>query len=305
MPRQSLMHKLYTDGIVVLDGGMGWYFLDKFPTFPARSVWEARDEVESWQEQFVLAGAEIIETPTFPFSHFLLKQNLGADYEPRDIAKYNRMGAEISKRVADRHPNVYVAGAIGPLGQNVEFLLSTRNVLMEGIPFEEAIRQYKERAKAILEGANPDLWLAETIPTAEEGAAAAKAFMNLGTAPIAISYQCENGGMGTSYQATRDIVRTMKTLGVDILGVNCVLPEQAIEAVEAYRSLGWIGPLMVYPNAGKGKYLSPDEMTSFVDDVMRANGNYRDYPLIVGGCCGTDPGHIKAFVGRLSLYLDQ
>jgi 5-methyltetrahydrofolate--homocysteine methyltransferase len=96
-----------------------------------------------------------------------------------------------------------------------------------------------------------------------------------------------------------EMVEAVKEAGADIIGANCGIGfEQMIEIVYAIRRFDKVTPVLIHANAGlpiikEGKTVfpeTPEMMCSRVDDLIKAGAN------IVGGCCGTTPDHIRAFV---------
>jgi homocysteine S-methyltransferase len=95
------------------------------------------------------------------------------------------------------------------------------------------------------------------------------------------------------------VARTLSGLDVDVVGANCsVGPELMLQVMERMRATTTL-PLAVQPNAGlpevvEGRVLylcSPEYMAHYAKRFL-ASG-----VAIIGGCCGTTPGHIGAIVG--------
>src|SRR3972149_11296210 len=101
------------DGPIVCDGAMGTV-LDLYEyTERPHEIQNLKnpDIVERIHREYISAGAEIIETNTFSANRFRLKQ-----YHVEDkLREMNLRGVEIARRAAG--DDVYVAGAIGPIGQ--------------------------------------------------------------------------------------------------------------------------------------------------------------------------------------------
>src|SRR6185369_5035587 len=112
-----------------------------------------------------------------------------------------------------------------------------------------------------------------------------------------------NGGkmlLGTDIQA---VLTTLSALDVDVVGLNCSTgPEDMRDAI---RFLGEASPLPVHciPNAGL-PLQGPDGETIFPEKpepLAASLGEFVErYGVgIVGGCCGTDPDHIRAIRERV------
>ena len=127
---------LDTDGVYVFDGAMGTRLYDK-GVYINRSYDElnlvAADLVREVHDEYVRAGAEIIETNSFGATRHKL-QSYGLEAKIREI---NIAAARIAKEAAGE--NVFVAGAIGPLGLRIEPFGPTS--------YDEAKEMFKEQAR--------------------------------------------------------------------------------------------------------------------------------------------------------------
>lgn len=94
------------------------------------------------------------------------------------------------------------------------------------------------------------------------------------------------------------VAERVSNLGVAGLGVNCgkdLGKEQILAVLAGYREVANV-PLFVRPNAGtprkqNGRWVypvSPSEMAAWVPELIQAG------VTMIGGCCGTTPGHIAA-----------
>jgi methionine synthase / methylenetetrahydrofolate reductase(NADPH) len=108
---------LESDGIFVFDGAVGTRFYDK-GIYINRSYDElnltAPDLVREVHEEYVKAGADIIETNTFGATRHKLQQ-YSLENKLKDI---NIIAARIARQAAGE--DVFVAGAVGPLDLRIE-----------------------------------------------------------------------------------------------------------------------------------------------------------------------------------------
>src|SRR6478609_10259708 len=146
---------LDSDGVFVFDGAMGTRLYDK-GIYINRSYDElnlvAPDLVREVHEEYVNAGADIIETNSFGATRHKL-QPYGLEGRLREI---NIAAARIAREAAgDR---VFVAGAVGPLGLRIEPFGPTS--------FDEAKEMFKEQVEGLLEG-GVDLFILETFSDIE------------------------------------------------------------------------------------------------------------------------------------------
>lgn len=107
--------------------------------------------------------------------------------------------------------------------------------------------------------------------------------------------------LGTNIQAA---YTTVSDMGIDVFGLNC-----STGPIEMAQSIQWLNeqnelPLLVMPNAGmprneggKAVYaMTPNEMCGKLQEFVE---NYETL-RIIGGCCGTNPLHIKAMRNMLN-----
>ena len=142
--------------VLVADGAMGTMLYDK-GIFINRCYDELNlsspDIIRQIHLDYVKAGAEILETNTFGgnrmrLAAFGLTEKLGA---------INRAGVKIARDAA--RDAAYVAGAVGPLGTNIEPLGPTS--------FDEARSIFREQVEHLVE-AGADLLILETFFNLDE-----------------------------------------------------------------------------------------------------------------------------------------
>ncbi len=142
---------LDSDGVFVFDGAVGTRLYDK-GIYINRSYDELNltspDLVREVHEEYVKAGADIIETNSFGATFHKLKP-YGLDSKLKEI---NTAAARIAREAAG--DKAFVAGAIGPLGVRIEPFGPTS--------FDEAKEIYKLQAEALLDG-GVDLFVLETF----------------------------------------------------------------------------------------------------------------------------------------------
>jgi homocysteine S-methyltransferase len=275
---------LLEKGTVLFDGAMGTMLYER-GVFINRCFDEVNLSnpalVERIHREYVLAGAQVIETNTFGANRFKLKLH-GLDNR---VGLINRTGAEIAKKSAG--DQVLVAGSIGPLGIRVEPWGPTSN--------DEAAEVFREQAAALLEG-GIDLFSLETFADLNEIHQAIRGVRQVSGLPIAAQMSLQLDGLGLYGTEPAEFARRLGQWGADIVGVNCsVGPKVMLEAAEKMVS-AVDNYIIVQPNAGvpqniegRNIYLvSPEYLAEyarrFVQIGVRA----------VGGCCGTTPAHIKA-----------
>lgn len=274
---------LDSDGVFVFDGAVGTRLYDK-GIYINRSYDElnltAPELVREVHEEYVKAGADIIETNSFGATYHKLKP-YGLDSKVREI---NLESARIARAAAG--DKTFVAGAIGPLGVRIEPFGPTS--------FDEAKEIYKTQAEALLEG-GVDLFVLETFSGLPEIEQAIRAVREVCDLPIAAQMTIQMDG-NTLYGSSPEVFTAkLDELGVDIIGLNCGMgPNHVLTALEKMRVLT-DKCLSAQPNAGlprdvQGRQFymgSPEYMATFAKRFVQAGARF------VGGCCGTTPTHIK------------
>lgn len=274
---------LDSDGIYVFDGAVGTRLYDK-GVYINRSYDElnitAPDLVRAVHEEYVAAGADIIETNSFGATRHKL-QPYGLESKLREI---NIAAARLAREAAG--DKALVAGAIGPLGLRIEPFGPTS--------FDEAKDMFKEQVEALLEG-GVDLFILETFSELEAIEQAIRAVREVSDLPIVAQMTIQMDGKTTFGTTPEAFTIKLDELGVDVIGLNCGMgPNHVLTALEKMRAVT-SRPLSAQPNAGlprdvQGRQFymgSPEYMAEFSRRFVQVGAKF------VGGCCGTTPTHIK------------
>ncbi len=243
----------------------------------------------SVHEEYLQAGAEILESNTFGANRFRLSRHgLGAK-----VAEINAAGVRIAREAVEHMKEkqageAWVAGSVGPLGVRLEPLGKTG--------LEEARAAFAEQMRA-LAGAGADLLFIETMPALNEAREALLAARETAPdLPVAVMVTVDDEGNCLDGSSPQQAAALLTEWGADAIGVNCSTgPSTVLTAIEAMRGATAL-PLIAMPNAGMPRavegrniYLcSPEYMASFARKAINAGAQ------IVGGCCGTTPNHIRA-----------
>lgn len=275
------------EGAVVCDGAMGTMLY-------ARGVFLNRcfDElnlsnpglVRGIHEEYVEAGADVIETNTFGAHRF----KLGPHGLEAQVRKINREGARIAREAAQGRG--LVAGSIGPIGKPL--------APIGNVSFEDGVAAYREQAEGLVEG-GVDLFLIETMPSLDQARAALTAVRAVSQLPVGVSLTFNDEGATSYGEAPEDIVRALEEWDVPVIGANCSQgPQPMLETIERMAAVARKAKLSAMPNAGSpalvdGRYVylcTPEYMASYARRFLAAGVS------VVGGCCGTTPAHIKNLV---------
>jgi methionine synthase I (cobalamin-dependent)/5,10-methylenetetrahydrofolate reductase len=269
--------------VLVCDGAMGTMLYAK-GIFLNRSFDELNltqpDVVAEVHQQYVRAGADVIETNTFGANRVKLGQFGLADR----VSALNLQGARIARHAA--RDQCWVAGAIGPLGIRIEPWGRT------GV--DEAESYFAEQARALLEG-GVDLFVLETFRDLNEIGSAIRAVRGLCDLPIVAQVTTEEDGNTLDGTAPDRFVPELERHGADVVGLNCSIgPAAMLDTIERLARVA-TKRLSAQPNAGRPReiegrniYLcSPEYMASYSRRFINAGVR------LVGGCCGTTPDHIR------------
>ena len=291
------LSELFQTRSVLCDGAMGTMLYER-GVFIHRCYDELNlsqpDLIRAIHEEYLQAGAEIIETNTFGGNRFRL-QHHGLQDKVHDV---NVAGAKIARQAADQirdkqAAQAYVAGAVGPIGVQIEPLGK--------VSFDEARAAFADQIRALAEG-GVDLLVLETMTSLNEVhqaiLAAREAAPQL---PILAMMTIDEEGNTLDGSSPEVAARKLTEWGVDAAGCNCSAgPATVLSAIERMHTATAL-PLVAMPNAGMPRavdgrniYLcSPEYMASFARKFAQAGVQF------VGGCCGTTPSHIRAMRSAL------
>ena len=252
-------------------------------------------------EQYLEAGADIIETNTFSATRIAQAEHK-CEHLVRDMnLNAARMAKEVCEAFTKKDPSKprFVAGAMGPTNKTASLSPNVEDPGFRAVTFDDLVASYKEQADALLEG-GADLLLVETIFDTLNAKAAFYAieevFAERGQrVPLMCSVTITDAsGRTLSGQTIDAFMISMEHVPLFSIGLNCALG--AAQMRPYLQVLAEQAPCLVsvYPNAGlpdqMGEYRETPEVTArLVGEFMRDG-----LVNIVGGCCGTTPEHIAA-----------
>ena len=272
--------------LIILDGAMGTMIQAagmKPGEKPEIFGMEHPDVVERIHKEYIDAGSNVIYANTFGANSHKLQ---GTGFSTEQVIRANMTTA---KKVAGS--SARVALDIGPAGDLLEPLGSMK--------FDEAYEIFKEMVIAGA-GAGADLIVIETMTDLYEAKAAVLAAKENADLPVWVTMSFEKNArtfIGTSVES---MAVCLTALGIDAVGINCSLgPKELVPIAKTLTE--WTDlPVIIKPNAGlpdprTGEYdvqaeEFAEEMKPFVEMGVK----------IVGGCCGTDPGFIRALRAAVS-----
>jgi methionine synthase I (cobalamin-dependent)/5,10-methylenetetrahydrofolate reductase len=281
---KAFREKLQSE-IIVFDGGVGTYLYEKGifinTCFDELNLINP-DIVSEVHRDYVNAGADVIETNTFGANRFKLAPH-GLE---KKVYEINVKGAQLAKKVVQ--DKTLVAGSVGPLGVQIEPLGK--------LSYDEAKDIFKEQIKGLLDG-GVDLIILETFSLVSELQQAIRAVKELDDdIPLIAQITISDDGKLLSGEPLQNFVAGVAEYKLDAIGMNCsVGPKAMLEALEEFKTLTSL-PISVQPNAGlpqnvggRNIYMTSPEYVAEYSKRFILTG-----AVIVGGCCGTNPTHIRA-----------
>ena len=282
------IRELIGNRILFFDGGMGTQLQERgLKTGELPEHWNLLRpyDVIAVHEAYLDAGADIILANTFGANSF----KFGADTD-----KVIEAGVRNAKTaVKNRNKNAFVALDIGSTGK----LLKPLGTL----DFQDAVSEFAQIVKAG-ERAGADLILIETMSDLYELKAAVLAAKENSELPIMATASFDEHSKMLTGSSPRGMVAMLEGLGVTALGINCGLgPKQMLGIVEELVKCSST-PIIVNPNAGlprtvDDKTVFDVESDEFAEDMFKI---VEAGAMLVGGCCGTTPAHIKSLVEKCS-----
>jgi 5-methyltetrahydrofolate--homocysteine methyltransferase len=249
---------------------------------------------------FLAAGADIIETNTFNANAPSM-----ADYGMESLVReLNTAAASLARSCADAaHAETgvprYVAGVLGPTNRTASISPDVNDPGFRNIRFDDLVATYEEAATALTEG-GADFLMIETIFDTLNAKAAIVGLNNSFRAtgielPVMISGTITDAsGRTLSGQTTEAFWNSVRHVKPFMIGLNCALGASELRPYVAELSRVADTRISAHPNAGlPNEFGEYDEEPETMADVV---GEFASSGLVnlVGGCCGTRPGHIRA-----------
>ncbi|MFC4353946.1 bifunctional homocysteine S-methyltransferase/methylenetetrahydrofolate reductase [Chryseomicrobium palamuruense] len=234
--------------------------------------------------QYIAAGAEVIQTNTYAANYVKLSR-----YGLQDQVKaINTAAVRLAKEAAG--DDVYVLGTIGGL-----------RGIRQDIPLDEIKRSFREQLYIfMMEGV--DALLLETYYDFEELQTVVRIAKEECTLPVIAEVSMHEVGVLQNGLSLASALKKLEASGADVVGVNCRMgPFHMVNALKQV-PIPEKALLSVYPNASlpqmeEGRYTYSEEYTYFAERAaeLKEQGIH-----LIGGCCGTTPGHIQAVAKRLT-----
>ena len=290
----SAIYEALEKGILISDGAMGTMLQGKGLTDGgAPELWNVENPtaIEEVLEEYAAAGANLITTNTFGGTRGRLQMH---GLEDR-LFELNKAGAEIARKVADRHPGCFVMGDVGPSGELME--------PMGTMTLDEAKALFADQIKALVAG-GVDAILIETMSDLQEVEAAVKAAKEVAPElPIIVTFSFDTNLRTMMGVKPAVAVKTLAAEGVRIIGANCGrgVDEMRVIAKELTEARPEGVFIITQSNAGLPKLVggdfiydgTPEEMSKYAVDMKNLGVN------VIGSCCGSTPAHTKAMASAI------
>ncbi len=256
--------------------------------------------IEKIHDQYLAAGADLIETNTFNATRMSM-----ADYGLEEYAyEINRAGAEIAKRVCDRYSTKesprFVVGVIGPTSKTASISPDVNDPGFRNTTFDELVLGYKEALNGLIDG-GAEIIMVETIFDTLNAKAALFAIETIFESreirlPVMISGTITDAsGRTLSGQTTEAFYNSLRHAKPFSIGLNCALGPDLLRQYVA--ELSRISEFRVSAHANAGLPNAFGEYDLDAETMAKEMQEWAEAGLlnIVGGCCGTTPEHIRAF----------
>ncbi len=263
------------------------------------------DVIKSIHEEYIAAGADIIETNTFSANRISQSEYSCEGYAYQmafEGARIAREAADEAEALAGRiglNRKVWVAGSMGPTSKSLSLSPDVNDPAFRAYSFSQMKEAYRQQAEALIKG-GADVLLLETCFDALNVKAALAGIQEIASCnprflPVMISVSVgDRSGRTLTGQTLEAFYTSVRHYPILSFGLNCSLG--AAELTPLMEDMDkWCGSAVsCYPNAGlpneMGGYdQSPEEMARQVL-AMASKGLVN----VVGGCCGTTPDHIRA-----------
>jgi len=262
--------------------------------------------IKKIHEDFLEAGADIIETNTFGANSIAQDDY----YMSHLVSEMNKASVVIAKKAANKYSTPdkprFVAGAIGPTPKTASISPDVNDPGARNINFDQLVVSYREQTKALIEN-GVDIILVETVFDT----------LNCKAALFAVNAEFEEQSIrlplmisgtvtdasgrilsGQTVSAFWNSVRHAKPLTI---GLNCALGAALMRPYAAELAKIADTYICVYPNAGLPNPMSDTGFDEEPHDTSALLMEFAEsgFINIAGGCCGTTPAHIKAVAEQI------
>ncbi len=286
MYENHFLQQLQSGKILVSDGAMGTELQKRgmpVGVCPEEFNVTHPEIVREIYKDYYDAGSDLVETNTFGANRSRLALH---GFESR-VREFCMKAVELARAV--RPAGRFIAGSMGPTGDLID-PLGSRTV-------QEAYDIFSEQAEALVEG-GADVLFVETMMAAEEAEIAVRAAKEKTKLPVVATMTFELGKAGLRTMWGVDVntaVSRLTDAGADIIGSNCGRGfDDMIAIVREMRPLT-SKPIIAQSNAGIPDWVDGISVYKETPEIieLKAKELLNLGVNILGGCCGTGPGHVR------------
>lgn len=297
MIKNNELINLIENKIFLGDGAMGTllqgFGLSTSPELFLQGENDFLEKIKDIHYKYLVSGSNIIQTSTFSANEPKLSAFGITDIRDLETINYNAASAarraisEFREKTGSRRI-ILSAANLGPTGKLLE--------PFGDLSYEKAVEVFRRQSEYLISTELTDIFLIETMMDLNEALAAIEAvkLADKDAAIICMATFNENGVTLMGNKA-EDALKAMLEAGATIAGANCsVGSDKMLEVVKRMRQSDKEAKLIFQPNAGIPRMVSGMTVFDETPEIFAENiKKYLPYsPSIIGGCCGSTPGHI-------------
>lgn len=284
MLTKEQFHQKIAEGLRILDGATGSNLRNAgMPKGCCAEQWilENPEPLIALQRAYAQAGSQIIYAPTFQAQPIALKA-VGLDNQTE------RINADLVALSRAAAPECLIAGDLTTLATFCDS--------WDPDCFELLVDNYRCQIRGLIDG-GCDLLVGETLLYPQEAEAILTAAELEGAGAVMYSFTMQSDGALLSGTDVVPVLQDLEQAGAAAVGFNCVAADVLTPSLVSRLRRYVKGPLICKPNAGIPTINSdgiavysqtPEEFAAIMAQCTANGAN------LLGGCCGTEPKHIKA-----------
>lgn len=287
----DLRKKMSEPGIIILDGATGTQLQGMgLPAGMAPELWNLQnpEAIKNHYRAYIEAGSDAILTNSFGGTRPRLDME-GSGHLTHEI---NVAAARLAREVAG--DDILVLGSMGPTGLLME--------PMGELTYDKAVAYFAEQAAALAEGGVDGIHI-ETLSDLQEAKAAIAGAHQVTDLPVTITMSFDMHGRTMMGVEPAVAVKELWAMDVLAVGANCGRAlNDNLEAITAMRTAAPEVTLIAKPNAGMPRMEDTVEAVYDVTPEIMADYSLKfaaQHVKLMGGCCGSNPEHIKALKATL------